>query len=163
MEGARAVDFSDWYMAEHARLVTTLASITGDHDIACEATDEAFVRAYERWSRVSAMDSPAGWVYRTGLNVARRRLRRRNFERRAATGPVSVDGPTGELWMVVATLPPRQREAVVLRHVGQMTEAEIGAAMGIRRGTVSSTLRDAYRKLAPSLADAPIETKGTTP
>jgi len=57
----------------------------------------------------------------------------------------------------------QNRNSDVLRHVGEMTEAEIGAAMGIRRGTVSSTLRDAYRKLAPSLADAPIETKGTTP
>jgi DNA-directed RNA polymerase specialized sigma24 family protein len=53
--------------------------------------------------------------------------------------------------MLVADLAPRQRTAVLLRHVGQFTEQEIAVVMGIARGTVSSTLRVAYGHLASQL------------
>jgi RNA polymerase sigma factor (sigma-70 family) len=36
------------------------------------------------------------------------------------------------------TLPPRQREALVLRYYGDLSEAQIAAAMGISRGAVKS-------------------------
>ena len=65
----------------------------------------------------------------------------------------SVDPPAGELWEIVEGLPPRQRQAVVLRHVGQLREVEIGGVMGISRGAVSSTLRAAYQSLRLALDD----------
>jgi RNA polymerase sigma-70 factor (ECF subfamily) len=61
------------------------------------------------------------------------------------------------LWAVVADLPSRQRQALVLRHVGQLREEEVGAVMGISRGAVSSTLRAGYQSLRIALADpAPV-------
>ena len=45
-------DFERWYRREHPRVVAALAVAGGDVDVAREATDEAFVRAYERWARV---------------------------------------------------------------------------------------------------------------
>lgn len=156
MESNAPLEFELWYRAEHARLITVLASVTGNREIACEATDEAFVRAYERWDRVEAMASRSGWVYRTALNDARKRLRRRSIEQRLwirRSDTRVVDGPTGEVWLIVADLPRRQREAVVLRHVAQMTEAEVATVMSVTRGTVSSTLRDAYRSLKSELGE----------
>jgi RNA polymerase sigma factor (sigma-70 family) len=47
----------------------------------------------------------------------------------------------------------RERTAVALRHVGDLTEAQIGEAMGIRRSTVSVLLSRAYAKLEPRLRD----------
>ncbi len=147
-------DFETWYRHEHPRLVTLVTAIVGDAEIGREAVDEALARAYERWDRVAAMSSPTGWTYRVGLNAARRRARRRTMEERLLRRwtPRDVPGPTGEVWMLVADLPVRQRTAVLLRHVGQMTEAEIADVMGVRRGTVSSTLRAAYRRLGGSSA-----------
>jgi RNA polymerase sigma factor (sigma-70 family) len=58
-----------------------------------------------------------------------------------------------EVWLVVAALPLRQRTAVALRHIGDLTESEIARAMGITRSTVSSTLSDAHRTLAGVLAE----------
>ena len=148
-------NFEVWYRTERPRLVTLLAAATGDVGAANDATDEAMAKAYERWHRVSQMASPAGWTYRVALNAARRRARRQAMERRLlrkAANHEPVPGPTGELWLVVAGLPPRQRLAVLLRHVGQLTEPEIAEVMGVARGTVSSTLRAAYRSLESSIA-----------
>lgn len=148
--------FEEWYRAEHPRLITVLAAVTGDAEVACEATDEAFVRSYERWDRVSVMASRSGWVYRTALHEARRRIRRRLVERRlwlSRSDAATIPGPTGELWLVVADLPQRQREALVLRHVAHLTEIEVARVMSVSRGTVSSTLRDAYRSLRSHLSE----------
>ena len=143
--GAR--DFEPWYRAQHASLVTVLAAAVGDADLAKDAADEALARAWRHWKRVSVMSSAEGWTYRVALNVARRRRRRRSLEHtilRRQVPPSVIPGPTGELWLLVGGLPPRQREAVLLRHVGQLTEPEIAEAMHVTRATVSTTLRAAY-------------------
>ena len=134
-----------------------MAAVFGDPDLARDVADEAIVRAYERWDRVGAMANPAGWVYRVGLNVGRRRHRRRAIEARLLRRERAsfVPGPTEDLYLLVADLPPRQRLAVVLRHVGHLREPEIAAAMGISRGTVSATLRAAHRALRDQLGDDP--------
>lgn len=160
MVATSELEFESWYVQLHPRLVTALAAATGEPDVSREAADEAVARAYERWPRVSRMDSPEGWTYRVAFNVARRRLRRRTFERRVLfrdpTVHETADG--GELWHLVEELAPRQRRAVVLRHVGQLTEPEIASVMGVSRGTVSSTLRAAYRNLRVGItADDPVE------
>jgi DNA-directed RNA polymerase specialized sigma24 family protein len=144
------LNFERWYREVHPRLITLLAATAGEVDLACEAADEALARAYERWAQVSRMASPSGWTYRVALNVVRRRARRRALERRLVGRPrrEDVPGPSGELWLLVAELPLRQRTAVLLRHVGQLTEQEIAEVMAVARGTVSSTLRAAYQRLA---------------
>lgn len=149
-----ADDFDAWYRRTHPRVVSVIAGVTGDRDIAADAADEAFARALERWDRVASMDSPAAWLYTTALNAARRRFRRRRIERQVVGGrPEPLPGPAGELWMLVASLPVRRRTAVVLRHVAQLTEPEIAAVMGVSRGTVSATLRQAYAVLRTQLDD----------
>lgn len=154
-------EFEGWYRRSHADVVSVLVGITGDAQVAAEAADEAFARALERWDRVSAMDSPTGWVHTTALNVARRRFRRRTLERAllVRSRPDPLPGPAGELWLIVEGLPLRQRAAVALRHVGQMTEPEIAEVMGITRGTVSATLRHAYESLRGRLDESDADRK----
>ena len=156
--------FAEFYEAEHVRVVTSLLLATGHVDTARDAADEAFVRALMAWPRVRQMDSPAGWTYRVALNVVRRRERRRSLERRLLARrppPPDVPAPAGEAWAIVAQLPERQRTAVVLRFVADLTEAQIATAMGVTRSTVSSTLADASRRLASSLREEPEPTGGT--
>jgi RNA polymerase sigma-70 factor (ECF subfamily) len=129
------LEFEDWYRAHHAGLVTLITAVVGNVDEGREAVDDALARAYERWDHVSLMESPTGWTYRVALNVARRRARRRALEVRllGRSRAESIPGPTGELWLLVAELPARQREAVLLRHVAQMTEREIAEVMAVKR------------------------------
>lgn len=131
---------------------STLAFASGDRQLAEEATDEAFVRALERWPRVCGMAAPAAWVTTVGLNCIRRAKRRRRLEehllRRARPETVAPLAVADPVWAQVASLPARQRTAVALRYLADLTEPEVAAAMGISRGTVASTLADARRRLA---------------
>jgi RNA polymerase sigma-70 factor (ECF subfamily) len=152
--GSGALTFEQFY-GEHLQSVARAVALAfGDLDIAKQATDEAFVRALEAWSRVSRMASPAGWTYKVALNVARRMAhrdgRRRRAEEVASGSPRFASVPElNGFHDRIAGLPERQRVAVVLRFVADMTEADIAEAMGIRRGTVSATLRAALRTLEP--------------
>lgn len=150
--------FDTWYAREHPRLVATLLLSTGNIELAADGVDEAFTRALEKWDQVSIMESPTGWAYRVALNHARRTARRRAFERRLflrRPKDVQVPAPAGEVWQVVSGLPPRQREVVVLRHIGDLREAEIAQVLGISRSTVSSTLSDAHDRLGVLLDEEP--------
>jgi RNA polymerase sigma factor (sigma-70 family) len=148
--------FEAFYRTHHPRLVASVLLTTGDLEVAREAVDEACARALARWDRVSAMDAPAGWTYRVALNVARRQYRRRRLEARLLAGravPAAAPPEVDDTRRLLAGLAPRQRTAVVLRFVADLTEPEIAAAMGIRRSTVSATLAAARVRLARDLAD----------
>jgi RNA polymerase sigma-70 factor (ECF subfamily) len=155
---ATETGFEAFYRRQHGPLVASLLLVTGDVDLARDGADEAFARALAAWPRVRAMASPGGWTYRVALNVIRRRGRRRALERRllvrSAPRPRPVPAPAGEAWLLVNGLPLRQRQVVVLRHVGDLPETQIAAVLGISRSTVSSTLADAHRVLARQLHDA---------
>jgi RNA polymerase sigma factor (sigma-70 family) len=148
--------FEDWYRREHPRVLGAMYVLTRDRDMAGDATDEAFARALARWPHVSSMASPGAWVHRVALNVVRRTARRRGIEERILSRQRSRDvvpGDRPDVWDAVAALPLRQRTAIVLRFVADLPEADIALAMGINRGTVSSTLAAARRHLSEALQD----------
>lgn len=161
--------FEDWYGRVHARIVAAVRLSVGHSDLACEAADEALVRAFERWNRVSVMASPEAWTARVALNVARRRLKRqaveqallRRHHRDADWRPEPVDT---DLWSAVGDLSERQRTVVALRYVVDLKERDIAEVLRISRSTVSTTLRDAHARLhevltgnPPSQADEEID------
>jgi len=74
-EVAEVSAFEEFFLAQHERLFQALYLLTGDRSEADDLAQEALLRAYERWDRVGAMDSPAGYVYRMGLNLHRSGLR----------------------------------------------------------------------------------------
>ena len=158
--GAGARDFETWYIGEHARLFASLLVLSGDRELAEDATDEALSRALQHWDRVSEMGSPGGWVYRVAVNRVRRVARRQALERRLLRRLVprsDVPAPGGEVWDLVRSLPDRQRTAVVLRYLADLAEGDIATVMGVTRGTVASTLADARRALAAVLPESEAE------
>ncbi|MFV0317260.1 MAG: RNA polymerase sigma factor [Microthrixaceae bacterium] len=156
--------FEDWYRYNRPRLARSLIVASGGNvDAAVDSTDEAFVRALERWPRVSRMDSPAAWTYRTALNVLRRRFRRRASEVSAVRALLSADqqGNRGHestldrlvVWEAVEELGERERTAMALRYVGGLSEAEVGTAMGLTEGGASALLSRARKALRRTLSD----------
>lgn len=155
-----SLDFEFWYQREHPRVLAALAVAGGDVETAREATDEAFVRAYERWAKVRLMDSPGGWLYRVALNELRRRRRRQTLERellRRQRHQHVDDSPLpvadARVWDAVRGLAHRQRSAVALRYVLDLTEREVAQTMGITRGAASSILTAARRNLQETLGE----------
>lgn len=157
--GSGVSDFEAWYREEGSRLVNVLTLTLLEPDLAKDAADEAFARAYERWPRVSAMKSPTGWTYKVALNFGRRHLLRRRVEQalllrqwrdRSATER-SAAGNDPDLWAIVSSLPLRQRTAIVLRYLGDFSEREVAQLMGVSAGAASSSLSAARRHLAQLL------------
>lgn len=157
-----STDFSRFYDVEHPRVYRSMLALCGDRELAADVTADAFAKALVSWRRVGPMDRPGGWVYKVALNMMRRRFRRRAHER--ALYATSLDGTvpfaappdvTGvDVWGHVRALPDRQRHAIVLRYVADLTEPEIAGVLGVSRGTVASNLADARRSLATKLGPA---------
>lgn len=149
------VPFGEFYRLSRDRVVRGLALTLGDADLAADATDEALARAYQRWGQVGALDDPAAWVYRVGLNWASSVLRRR---RRAPSPPAerSLDdvAPFGEpsVMAALAELPEGQRSAIVCRYYLGMSETETAVALNTRPGTVKSRLHRGLQELRIRLA-----------
>jgi RNA polymerase sigma-70 factor (ECF subfamily) len=149
--------FEAFYAGQLQSVARSVALAFGDLDVAKQATDEAFVRALEAWARVSRMESPAGWTYRVALNLARRMARRDHKRRQAERDAAGIEPLERVPELIgfaerISGLPERQRVAVVLRFVADLTEPDIAQVMGVRRGTVSATLRAALRTLEPDAA-----------
>lgn len=115
----------DRFCAEaYPQLVSALAHHVGDRHLAEEFAQEALVRLCDRWPQVRRMDSPLGWAFRVGSNLASSHFRRRAAERRARQrhGPQAsahTDADAADRLAVRAalqSLTTRQREAIVLRY-----------------------------------------------
>lgn len=153
---SRPTGFTDWYAAEAPRATLTLTAALGDHNLAEECVAEAFARAYAQWNKVSAMDSPNGWIYVVALNHARSTQRRTRRERVTDTMPtqssISPPEPPDPIWEAVRALAPQARRAIALRYIADLPEADVAHAMGVSRGTVATTLHRARQALAERLA-----------
>lgn len=144
---------------EHPRLVGALSLYTGDADLAEELAQEALARACRSWRQVEAYDAPGAWVHRVGINLANSYFRRRACERRAreraAAQPVAYAEPDAAdavaVRAAVASLPRRQRTALVLRYYGDLPVAEVAALMSCREGTVRALTAQAIAGLRARL------------
>ena len=150
--------FTAWYVAEAPRVLLTLRAALRDDLLAEDTVAEAFARAYARWPKVSAMESPTGWVYVVALNHARslsRRHRRETAEAERIASPEAIPGPEPEnsVWLAVLGLSSRARTAIALRYIADLPEQEIANLMGVSRGTVATTLSRARGALAEVLRD----------
>lgn len=152
-----ALPFDDFYRARRDQIGRALAVTLRDNQLAADAVDEAMARAFQRWSQVSTLDNPSGWVYRVGLNWSR------SFLRRALRpAPIWVTGPDTSpapafsdpsIDAALAQLSIDQRAVVVCRFLVGYSEAETAAALGIRPGTVKSRLSRALDRLRVLLHD----------
>lgn len=150
-------------------LLAVALRTTGSRPDAEDLAAEALLRAYRALreydaARIEALEL-RGWLLTVLLNVRRndaraaaRRPRTGDGEPpdRAAPGPTVEDRATQAadpaLAAALATLPPVQRTAVVLRHVADLPVAEVAAALGCAEGTAKSHVSRGLARLRRALS-----------
>ena len=152
-------DFADFYAATFSSLCAQLYVHTGSITEAQDVVQEAFSRALPRWEKVSTYDDPAAWVRKVAWNLATSRWRRtrRHTALNHPGADRAVPAPSPDrvaLQTALASLPPRQRQAVVLHYLGGLPIAEIADLTGAAEGTVKSWLHRARAALAVRLSEA---------
>jgi RNA polymerase sigma-70 factor (ECF subfamily) len=146
--------FEDFFELEQERLLRLLWMVTGSLQEAEDIVQDAFLRVWERWPKVSAMDSPTGYLHQSAMNIFRNRYRRARLGLRKAVGadaPVDAFGAAEDRISVSSALrglTRRQRAALVLTDLLGYPADEAGRMLGVRGSTVrslSSAARAALR------------------
>ncbi len=119
-----------------------------------EAVQEAFSKLCLNWERVSQYEDQVAWVRRVAVNQVRdhhRAVRRRaalwakmEKEPRESALPETADG---RLWRAVRQLPVKQRTALALYYVADLSVADVAEAMGVSRGAALKHLDRARTRL----------------
>jgi RNA polymerase sigma-70 factor (ECF subfamily) len=153
--------FDALYRETWPRAVASARALTNDMGRAEELAQEAFTRAFDRWRQVSKHPAPSAWVLRVTINLAiddaRRRKRRPtselppDFVQRQHRDHELETVTNLDVSAALASLPPKQRQAVTLRYIAGLDEPEIAAAIGVRRGTVKTHLKRGIAKLRETL------------
>jgi len=145
--------FDHWYSREHPKVLAAVAfAFNGMSPRIEDATNDAFLKALERWPQVNEMVNPAGWVTKVAINQARRSFRRRSRERSLTDQETLLhymdpDQCDDDLLEALQQLSPRQRRAISLRYVSGMTQREISGELHVSQGTVAATLHQARSRL----------------
>ena len=143
-------------------------AIIGDPDDAEDATHDAFIRAWQRWSSLRDPFAFERWFDRILVNTCRNRLRRRrrwqitdiSAQLELQRGDPNLDAVDDRqrFGAAIRRLSPDDRVVLALRYYRDLSVDEIGRRLGIRPGTVKSRLHYALRRLHDQLAEADEET-----
>jgi RNA polymerase sigma factor (sigma-70 family) len=151
---------------EYRGLVYAVAHrVLGNHDLAEEATQQTFVRAWQSADRIDVERDPASWLAtiakRTAIDIYRREARRpaRALNDVEADDPALASLPPDldtldAVWQVrraIDALPSEEAMVVRLQHLDGLTHNEISENLGIPVGTVKSRSHRAHRRLAALL------------
>jgi RNA polymerase sigma-70 factor (ECF subfamily) len=149
--------FEAFFREEHRKLVALGAAMTGSLEMGQDLAQDAFARAYQQWSKISEYDRAGAWVRRVLINLAidanRRRGRERSALGRLSRGEMLIadDPHSDEWWRAVRALPDRQRAAVTLYYLEDLSVAQVAAVLQVAEGTVKASLAKARLTLAGTL------------
>ena len=146
-------------------------SATGDADEAIDVTQETFIAAFGALDRYDPARPFRAWIARIALNKARDWGRRRAVRRLfsfampdhaaqsipdEAVGAERTAEDREKLTRVagaIAALPARLKEALLLRTIEDMSQAEVAATLGVSEKTVETRLYRARQKLNDALRE----------
>ncbi len=153
------------YTAHYRSLVRLAAFLTGDRDNAEEVVQDAYLKVFGSWRGLREPDKAEAYLRTTVVNLSRSRLRRKQVAAKHRPDPLPdmASAETSALQHAqrdlvleaLRQLPRRQREAVLLRYFGDLTEAQTADAMGCSVGSVKSHTSRAMTALRPLLEDRP--------
>lgn len=162
-----AEDFDTFYATSSRRVLAHVAMMVGSQAEAEDSVAEAYLRAWNRWHRISRYENPEAWVrqvaYRHAVSTWRKAVNRLHAHRRD-TADRHVDALGPDHVAIVAALrriPARQRRVIVLHHLADLSVAEIHRETGVPPGTITAWLVRGRQAMAAHLSESePHETGG---
>jgi RNA polymerase sigma-70 factor (sigma-E family) len=147
--------FTDFAAAHAGGLFRTAYLVVGDHQLAEDLVQEALVKTYVAWPRIRDHGKATAYARKAVVTTAISWSRRRSFHERPqealpdppAADPVDGIGVRDGLWHEIASLPPRQRAAIVLRYYEDLSESRTAEVMGCSVGTVKSQVSTGLARL----------------
>lgn len=154
---APPITIDDLYRSHRMQMVRMAILLVDDMASAEDVVQEAFAGLYRNWGGLRDRNAAIGYLRTAVVNGSRSMLRRRRTAR-AYVPPDPGTALSAESLALLSTehqavvnalgdLAPRQREVLVLRYYGGLSEAEIAEATGLSKGTVKSTASRAVAKL----------------
>jgi len=154
MDPSREREFTEFYDATWPRTVACTYALTGDLGEAQDLAQEAYSRAWPRWSSLCRYDDPGAWVRQVATRLAVSRWRRAGTAAKflsRSRGPEPAAPPseaTLDLVAALRQLPQVQRRAVVLHHFGELSIVEIARIEKCPEGTIKARLARGRTALA---------------
>jgi RNA polymerase sigma-70 factor, ECF subfamily len=158
--------FRELFERHKDRVYSIALRYSGDQAIAMDITQDTFLKLFSGIQSFRGDSSFDSWLYRLVVNSCldqKRKSRRLAPLVRELIDEIQAPGPSaderviqaemgGQVRDMVASLPPEQRIAVVLRYTQGLSYDEIAVATGCSPGTVASRLNRAHKTLERRLA-----------
>jgi RNA polymerase sigma-70 factor, ECF subfamily len=152
------------FARHHNEIYAYLVRMLRDPELAADLTQDAFVKAYKAYDALEKDENARAWLYQIAHRVALDELRRRKIIRMIPwTGEAHGAAPSAEriamdlrlsgpLERALARIPERQRAALLLAELHDLSGVELAAAMGVSHVAARAILTRARESLRRALA-----------
>jgi RNA polymerase sigma-70 factor (ECF subfamily) len=152
------------FTKHHGEIYAYLLRMLRDAELAADLTQDAFVKAYRNYESLEKPENARAWLYQIAHRVALDELRRRKIVRFLPwTGESKGAAPSaehlamdlrlsGDLQRALARIPERQRAALLLAELHDLTGLELAAALGVSHVAARALLTRARESLRQALA-----------
>jgi RNA polymerase sigma-70 factor (ECF subfamily) len=158
------VFIEDLFARHHKEIHAYLLRMLHDPELAADLTQDAFVKAYRAHASLKDPTHARAWLYRIARRVALDHLRHRRLVRfvpwtgesygaaPSAEHVVMHAGLSAEIRRALDRIPERQRTALVLAELHDLTGLELAAVLGTSHAAVRTLLTRARESLRQALA-----------
>ena len=163
-QGTAGAFVEELFAKHHNEIYAYLVRMLRDPELAADLTQDAFVKAYRNYDTLEKPENARAWLYQIAHRVALDELRRRRIVRFLPwTGESRGAAPSaehlvmdlrlsGDLQRALARIPERQRAALLLAELHDLTGLELAAALGVSHVAARALLTRARESLRQALA-----------
>lgn len=160
---ARAV-VEELFRLHHAEIYAYLARMLRDDELAADLTQDTFVKAYRAYESLEDASRARAWLYQIASRTALDELRRRRIVRfipwtgesrgadRSAEDTAMQGRFSAEMERALDAIPERQRNALILAEIHELTGLELAAALGVSHVAARALLSRGRESLRQALA-----------
>ncbi len=152
------------FAKHHGEIYAYLMRMMRDPEMAADMTQDAFVKAYKNYASLEKPENARAWLYQIAHRVALDEIRRRKIIRFLPwTGESKGSAPSaehlvmearlsGDMQRALARIPERQRAALLLAELHDLTGLELAEALGVSHVAARALLTRARESLRQALA-----------